>query len=202
MPEILRRHPLVAGASITYVAAFLVAGVVWGRPQTPFYALFMIVLMAVVAAVYERRAFSRLALAGLAVWGCAHMAGGLVEVGGDVLYQWMVIPGTLRFDKVVHAFGFGFATIVCFELLRPAHTSSDRTVAAFAALAGLGLGAVNEMFEFLVARYSESSNVGGFVNTGWDLVFNTVGALGAAAFCVVRRRSHRIDTTAPPSYRS
>lgn len=98
----------------------------------------------------------------------------------------MVIPGTLRFDKVVHAFGFGFATLACYDLLRPSYAGSDRGAAAFAGLAGLGLGALNEMVEFLIARYSESSNVGGFTNTGWDLVFNTIGAVVAAAYCVSR----------------
>jgi putative membrane protein len=116
------------------------------------------------------------------------MVGGLVEAGDHIVYEWMVIPGTLRFDKVVHAFGFGFATLACYELLRPSYGGTDRGAAAFAALAGLGLGALNEMVEFLIARYSASSNVGGFTNTGWDLVFNTIGATIAAAYCVARPR--------------
>jgi putative membrane protein len=169
------------------VLVLLAAGFAWGRPQTPFYAVFMIALLAVVAAVYQHRPLSRLALAGLALWGLGHMVGGLVEVDGRIVYEWMVIPGTLRFDKIVHAFGFGFATIACFELLHPVYAGSDRGVAVYATLGGLGLGAVNEMMEFLIARYSASSNVGGFVNTGWDLVFNALGAVTAAVFCTLRR---------------
>ena len=189
LPEVVGRHPFVSLGSITYVLALLAAGFVWGRAQTPFYAVFMIVLLGVVAAVYEHRPLSRLALAGLALWGLGHMVGGLVEVDGRIVYEWMVIPGTLRFDKIVHAFGFGFATITCFELLRPVYEGSDRGVAVYAALGGLGLGAVNEMMEFLIARYSAGSNVGGFVNTGWDLVFNALGAVTAAIFCTARQRS-------------
>jgi uncharacterized membrane protein YjdF len=189
MPAIVREHPFVAAASVGYVAALLVAALLWGRSQTPFYAVFMGLLLALVARVYERRPLSTLTLAGLSLWGLGHMVGGLVEVEGAIVYEWMVVPGTLRFDKVVHAFGFGFATMACFEVLRPSYRGPARGVAAFAALGGMGLGALNEMIEFLIARYSASSNVGGFVNTGWDLVFNTVGAIVAATYCVIRRRA-------------
>lgn len=187
MPAVARDHPAIAAATIAYVVGLLVAATAWGRSQTAFYAAFMTLLIVLVAVVYERRPLSLLALAGLSAWGLGHMVGGLVEAGGGIVYEWMVIPGTLRFDKVVHAFGFGFATIACYELLRPAYDGTDRGAAAFAALAGLGLGATNEMVEFLIARYSADSNVGGFVNTGWDLVFNTLGAVVAACFCVMRR---------------
>lgn len=186
MRAIVRDHPFVAAASVAYVVVLLGAAVVWGRSQTIFYAVFMTSLMALVAVVYARSPLSRLALAGLSLWGLGHMVGGLVELYGRIVYEWMVIPGTLRFDKVVHAFGFGFATLACYELLRPRFTGTERGAAAFAALAGLGLGGLNEMVEFLIARYSATSNVGGFVNTGWDLVFNTIGAVTAATYCVLR----------------
>lgn len=186
MPRIVRDHPLVAAATLSYVVALLVAAVVWGRTGAPFYAVFMVVLVGLVVVVYERRPLSLLVLTGLSLWGLGHMVGGLVEFDGRIVYQWMVVPGTLRFDKVVHAFGFGFATLACFELLLPVYRGTRRGAAAFAALGGLGLGALNEMVEFLIAHYSASSNVGGFTNTGWDLVFNTLGAVTAALYCVVR----------------
>lgn len=184
MPRIFREQPLVAAATLSYVALLLGAALSWGRSQTVFYAVFMALLLAVVAVVYERRPLGRGVLVALSLWGLAHMAGGLVEVDGRILYRWMVVPGTLRFDKVVHAFGFGAATVACFQVLRPSQRGSDVLVAVFAALAGLGLGGLNETVEFLIARYAAESNVGGFTNTGWDLVFNTVGAVTAAALCV------------------
>ena len=186
MPRIVRDHPVIATASVAYLVVLLTAAALWGRSQTIFYAAFMTSLMAFVSAVHARRPLSRLVLAGLSLWGLGHMVGGLVEVDGRIVYEWMVIPGTLRFDKVVHAFGFGFATLACYELLRPRYAGTERGAAAFAALAGLGLGGLNEMVEFLIARYSAGSNVGGFTNTGWDLVFNMLGAVAAATFCVLR----------------
>ena len=44
--------------------------------------------------------------------------------------------------------------------------------------AALGLGALNEVIEF-IATLTMATNVGGYVNTGWDLVANLVGVVVA-----------------------
>ena len=46
--------------------------------------------------------------------------------------------------------------------------------------AGMGFGAANEIIEFLATRVLPETNVGGYENTGWDLVSNAVGCLIAA----------------------
>ena len=53
-------------------------------------------------------------------------------------------------------------------------------------LGGLGLGALNETIEFLTTTAHAGAHVGGYENTGWDLVSNVAGALMAA---VAIRRS-------------
>jgi len=53
-------------------------------------------------------------------------------------------------------------------------------MAITAAFVGLGVGAVNETIEFLITLLPADSNVGGFSNTGWDLVANALGAATAA----------------------
>jgi subtilase family serine protease len=126
-----------------------------------------------------------LALAGLTV---AHLAGGLIRVGGGVLYN--ASPGTqaLRYDHFVHAFGVLIGTVVLWMLLAPdVGPDRRRTLIALSLLAGLGLGAVNETIEFLTTIVHQGSHVGGYTNTGWDLVSNVVGA-GAAGVLVDRRR--------------
>ena len=45
--------------------------------------------------------------------------------------------------------------------------------------AGLGFGALNEVVEFIATLTMPETNVGGYINTGWDLVANTVGATTA-----------------------
>jgi hypothetical protein len=47
---------------------------------------------------------------------------------------------------------------------------------------------VNEATEFLTTRVVSDTNVGGFENTGWDLVANLVGAAAAVVILVAGRR--------------
>jgi hypothetical protein len=48
----------------------------------------------------------------------------------------------------------------------------------------MGVGAINEVVEFLSTLVLAETHVGGFANTGWDLVFNMFGATVAAAWLV------------------
>jgi hypothetical protein len=49
------------------------------------------------------------------------------------------------------------------------------------ATAGMGFGALNEVVEFFATLTVPETNVGGYENTGWDLVANAVGCILAAA---------------------
>ena len=53
--------------------------------------------------------------------------------------------------------------------------------------AGMGFGAMNEVVEFIATLTMPETNVGGYVNTGWDLVSNLVGCVFAAI--LIRLRS-------------
>lgn len=131
----------------------------------------------------------------LSIWGLVHMLGGLMPVpdgwpiNGDqrVLYSLWLIPDLLKYDHVVHAYGFGVTTWVCWEGIRAALAATGRLVAptfglmVLAAAAGMGFGALNEIIEFAATLLVPETNVGGYVNTGWDLVANLVGAGVAAA---------------------
>ena len=43
------------------------------------------------------------------------------------------------------------------------------------AAAGMGFGALNEVVEFIAVLTIPNTNVGGYENTGWDLVANLTG---------------------------
>jgi uncharacterized membrane protein YjdF len=85
-------------------------------------------------------------------------------------------PDLPKYDQVVHAFGFAVATWAAGEALRRGFAASR--IAWFMALVliGIGLGALNEVIEFAATRLMVGTNVGGYENTGWDLVSNLVGA--------------------------
>ncbi|MFY7874520.1 MAG: hypothetical protein ACOVQM_03685, partial [Pirellula sp.] len=54
---------------------------------------------------------------------------------------------------------------------------------------GMGFGALNEVIEFIAVLTIPNTNVGGYENTGWDLVFNLIGCLTASI--MIRMTSHK-----------
>ena len=128
------------------------------------------------------------------------MAGGLVPIppaiaeSGEgnnlVLYNMRLLPWLPKYDQVVHAYGFGISALAAHEALQ-AHLGRKIAVtlpiAALLFLVACGLGAVNELMEFAAVKAIPQTNVGGYFNTGWDLVSNALGAVIAILFLKARR---------------
>jgi hypothetical protein len=194
----------VAAFTFAYLGVALIMALVRGNAEFLFYIGVMLVLIGVVWTVHRSVRLSSGALWGLSVWGLAHMAGGLlvvpqtwpVSAESRVLYTLWLIPGRLKYDQVVHAYGFGMTTWVCWQGLRAAISRRGGVVAptfgtlVLAAAGGLGFGALNEVVEFIATLLVPETNVGGYRNTGWDLVANLVGATVAVALIwLTARRS-------------
>ena len=104
-----------------YMVAAIIGSVVRGNREFVFYIVVMFCLFALVSYVHWRVRLLAATLWALTLWGFAHMAGGLVPVpeswpiNGEsrVLYSLWIIPGRLKFDQIVHAYGFGVTTWVC-----------------------------------------------------------------------------------------
>jgi uncharacterized membrane protein YjdF len=181
--------------TLAYLAIATVIATGRGNLEFVFYIVVMALLIALVWLVHRRVRLSTGALWCLSFWGLAHMAGGLVPVpeswpiSGEVrvLYSLWLAPGHLKYDHVAHAYGFGVTTWVCWQALQAAvETWAGRLRPSFGlmvlcAAAGLGFGALNEVVEFAATLLVPETNVGGYLNTGWDLVANSVGATVAAA---------------------
>jgi hypothetical protein len=142
----------------------------------------MLVLASVVLVVHAKARFPRALLWCLSLWGAAHMAGGLVPIREGVLYNLWLVPGRLKYDQVVHAYGFGVTTWACWEALRPALADRRPRLGplVLCAAGGMGFGALNEVVEFAAVLLIPETNVGGYENTGWDLVANLTGSVVAA----------------------
>lgn len=159
-----------------------------------FYIGIVIVLAIVVVLIHRKANLSQTALLLLSAWGLLHMLGGLMRVppeltdnGSGVLYSLWLLPGYLKFDNVVHAYGFAAATWTTWECVRNTLGLKPTTgVLALCWLAGMGLGSLNEIVEFAAVLMIPGTNVGGYVNTGWDLVANAIGALVAATVAKAR----------------
>jgi hypothetical protein len=186
------REAKVLGFTGAYLAAAAVGAFVSGNAEFLYYIAVVLLLAGGVIAVHLRARFPAALLWCLSLWGAAHMAGGLVPVReGQVLYNLWLLPGRLKYDQLVHALGFGVTTWACWEALRRALADPRPRTGplVLCAAAGMGFGALNEVVEFVAVLVLPETNVGGYENTGWDLVSNLVGAIAAAAAirCLDRR---------------
>jgi len=192
--------------TIAYIALAVVGAIVNGNKGFIFYIVVMVVLIAGVSVVHRRSNLTGGLLWALSIWGLLHMAGGLMTIpdswprNGEnaVLYSLWLIPNRLKYDQIVHAYGFGVTTMVCWHVVK--HGLRDLQgwmpkptlgLLVLCAAGGMGFGAFNEVVEFIAVLTIPNTNVGGYENTGWDLVANLTGCIIAAV--IVRLRSTRGD---------
>ncbi|MCB1078095.1 MAG: DUF2238 domain-containing protein [Verrucomicrobiae bacterium] len=206
-----RQVRLILLISIVYLAVAAVFIGVRKNMEFLIYLAVMSVIIVAVLAVYRRAGLSATLLAGFSFWGLLHMIGGLVPIPphwhstdtSPVVYNWRLIPGYLRYDQVVHAFGVGLTTWLVWQALSSRVRGDDGGplrptpgMLAVCATAGMGFGALNEVVEFIATLILPSTNVGDHVNTGWDLVSNFVGATitGVIVYLVGNRRHRRASS--------
>lgn len=168
-----------------------------GNTEFLIYAGAMVVFILGTLALHARVRFSTAVLWLLAIWGLVHMLGGTVPIDARwadtdsdraVLYALRVHTWMPRYDQMVHAFGFFAATTACWESCRALlRASPGLALSTVAVLMGIGLGAINEVIEFAITLVVPDHGVGGYVNTGWDLVSNLAGATAAGVWCLTRR---------------
>jgi len=174
-----------------YLLSMAVAGRNAAAGQKMMYFGLVAVLVPLLLGVDRRHPLGPVLPWCFSVWGLAHLAGGLLpppgSVDGDLLYSWWLLPGRLRYDQIVHAYGFGITTWGCWQILRGSLRAPDGSpprptlgLLGLCVAAGIGFGALNETVEFITTRLVPETHIGDFENTGWDLVANLAGALVAA----------------------
>jgi hypothetical protein len=188
-----RKQWVLALWSASYVTAFAAYFTMVRNYEFLWYVAVMLFFFALIFLTIRFTHFSIGLLWGLSLWGLLHMAGGGIRVGSEVLYALPLIPfhldgefTILKYDQVIHAFGFGVATIALYQLFKPRWGNGPGLLAVSAALGAMGLGALNEVVEFTAVLVMSETGVGGYVNTGLDLVFNTIGAVSVALVLYVR----------------
>ncbi|MEX0930588.1 MAG: DUF2238 domain-containing protein [Candidatus Paceibacterota bacterium] len=193
----LREHLWVVIFTLAYILGASVYFVAIGDYEFLWYVAVLVVIAGAVAATLHRSVFDSVILWGLSIWGLLHMAGGAVPVGDGVLYGLTLVPlidagnelVVLKYDQVVHFFGFAVATLVVYHLVRPylAGQINWVIVSFVVVLAGMGLGVINEIVEFIAVLAMPETGVGGYNNTVLDLVFNAFGAIAAVVYLALYR---------------
>ena len=183
-------HIVLLIINICLLLAFGAAFLLKKNYEFVIYVGVIIVCLALIGVSFFKVRYSAATLLGLTVWSLMHMAGGGVYINGVRLYDIILIPLSqtypiLRYDQVVHTFGFAAATLTMFDLLRPLLKENLRHFIALSVvviMAGLGVGAFNEIVEALVAATVPQAGVGGYLNTALDLIADLLGAVLAMVF--------------------
>ena len=151
----------------------------------------VVVFFLILIMLSDRRVMYPLdALWGLSTWAFMHMGGGGIFINGTKLYEIILLPisseySIFRYDQLVHIFGFGVATYVMYVLLKPLLRSGDigwMRLGIVVVMAGLGVGALNEIIEFALTVMLPETGVGGYINTSLDLVADFIGGLLALLY--------------------
>jgi hypothetical protein len=193
-PKQVRLMPL-AIFTASYLGIAVFASLRFGNKEFLFYIITMLLLIAAVMGIHQRMPMRMCHLWSLTIWGLAHMAGGLLPIpegwsiddGQRVLYSLWLLPGWVKYDQLIHAYGFAVTTWLCWHglscqlrLRSAAAIRPSLGLLTLAAAGGMGFGALNEVIEFIAVLTIPDTNVGGYENTGWDLVFNLIGCITAA----------------------
>lgn len=186
--------------NLIYVIIFATYYVSIKNYEFLWYVLVLVFFFVLIGGTLRKTNFSYMVLWGLSIWGFLHMVGGGVRIGDGVLYALHLIPifdrggdfFILKFDQVVHAFGFCVATLVGWELIRPSLNKTGKVnykiVYLLLVCIGMGLGALNEIVEFMAVVIFPNTGVGGYENTALDLVFNMIGSVIAIGIIHLRRK--------------
>ena len=97
-----------------------------------------------------------------------------------------------KFDQFVHIVGFWVATLVAYYLLKPLLKKDLKrwvVLSIIIVMAGLGMGALNEIVEFIATVLVPETGVGGYENTSLDLVADLIGAIGAMTYIQIKEKN-------------
>jgi uncharacterized membrane protein YjdF len=176
--------------SILYVLIFGIYYIIKQNYEFLIYVFVLIFFIILVSKLHLRFKFSTEVLLGMSIWGLMHMAGGGVYINGTKLYAIQLIPIVLRYDQFAHFYFYVFATIFMYHVIEyylDKKKMNWPVVAVFLVFTGMGIGALNEIIEFIAVLSVDSTGVGGYYNTLWDLVFNGFGAIAGVLYLSIKR---------------
>lgn len=177
------RVPIVA--SYLMLVLFFLLSALQKNMEFLIYAAVLVPVVALLHLTDRVFRYKALALWGFAVWMLLHLVGGLVSFRDMRMYDYMLLPivgepyNILKYDQLVHFYCYViFALLLSSVVLHVAkRRASAFTLSIIILFAAIGIGAMNEIFEFVPVVLFASPGPGGYTNTAIDLVANFLGAL-------------------------
>ena len=181
-----------------YIALFAIHFFNRGNFEFIWYIFIMLILIGVFGFLHKKYKFNTATLIGLTLWGIGHMFGGSTLITEQRLYTQILIPlfnsgevTILSYDHLMHFYFYVVMTSVIYQIIKKNIKSKIKwfPLAVFIFFASIGVGAFNEIVEFMPVLFLTETGVGGYYNIAWDLVFNALGALTTLIYISFRRSS-------------
>ncbi len=187
MMKFLLSEKAVLTFTALYTAAFAAYFIVNFNVEFIGYIGVIVFVFALLYGTLDKTRIPASLLWGISIWGLLHMMGGSVPTGDGVLYTWRMVTlfdgggefYILKFDQFVHAYLYAVVALLFLHLLRNylGQKHPPLLIGFIALMAALGVGAVNEIIEFVAVLLVPDNGVGGYYNTLLDIVFNFTGAI-------------------------
>ena len=186
---------------IVNIAALLIFAFVFAKRKNYEFMIYIgVIIFFLVLILYTNKKvnYPNGILWGLTLWSLLHMSGGGIYLNGRKLYALMIYPLVgepyliFKFDQFVHIVGFFVATLVVYHLIKPKLIKNHGWIALsiVVVMAGFGLGALNEVVEFIATVITPETGVGGYENTALDLVSNLIGAILAMVYIYTKEKNN------------
>lgn len=185
--------------NLSYILATFAASILFNNIEFIYYAVIVIFLGVLFLISHAKVHYPKWIMWGMTMWGFFHLIGGLVPpppgwpISGDinVLYSMWFVPGYIRYDHVIHAYGFGLVTLIVWHGLKVISKGKLKPtfgVLLTCATAAMGFGSLNEIIEFIINVSVPGTNVGGYINNSLDLIANATGAVLAATIIKLKEK--------------
>ncbi|MFA6475044.1 MAG: DUF2238 domain-containing protein [Patescibacteria group bacterium] len=176
--------------TFVYVSIFSLHSLLKGNVEFIYDTALIVLSIGLIVYINRRLHFYPILLTSLSLLGLLHLLGSNAYLGDIRLYDFYLIPGLFRYDNFVHMVGSAIMVMLAHALLFPVlNITFERRRGYFIlllVLVGMGLGAVNELIEFIaVLIFNIGKQVGDYTNTLLDITYNTVGSAIMATILVV-----------------
>ena len=159
-----------------------------GNYEFLLYVGILALLILFMSLLHKKFKFSSWVLFASSLWGLLHMLGGGLYIKGTRLYNYILfdiysgeIPGMqiLKYDQFMHFYTYIVITFILFYIIKNYLKKDVNWLVIFSILilASVGVGAINEIIEFIPVVFFDNTGVGGYHNTLLDIIFNTLGAI-------------------------
>jgi len=177
------RKPIIA--SVALVVLMLILSIVKGNYEFIIYAVVLLPIVMLLQFTDRRFSYREGVLWGFAFWMAGHLAGGLAVIGSTRLYDLILIPivgepyNILKYDQILHIYFYVIAALLLGSVITDIVKKGAKrsVVALMIVFAACGVGAINEILEFLPVVLFNSPGPGGYINTALDICGNLIGAV-------------------------